>query len=74
MKSQPSFNFPPVFVSADGTIMQRASAASCFYYHNIFKPDSRYLINSTGKSLIAGKNYSKFKTELAYERNPEFFV
>lgn len=73
MKSKPSFNFPPVFVSADGTIMQRVNPYSQ-YYHNIFKPSSRYLIQFTGKSLIAGKNYSKFKTELAYERNPEFFL
>lgn len=68
----PSFNYPPVFVTADGTIMQRVS--SSHYYHNIFKPSSRYLINQFGKSLVADKNYSKFKTELAYERNPEFFL
>lgn len=70
---KPSFNYPPVFVTADGTIMQRVHSYS-HYYHNIFKPSSRYLVNQFGRSLVASKNYSKFKTELAYERNPEFFL
>lgn len=67
---KPNFHFPPIFVTQDGTIMQQLRG-------QCYKPltsDIRFTYSARGTTSRRRYDYSQFKTELAYERNPELFL
>lgn len=68
---KPNFRFPSVFVTQDGTIMQQLRGQT---YLSLNSDKRMFVYSARGTTSRRRYDYSQFKTELVYERNPELFI